>query len=141
MTNHDLDALLDEIGGVGETVTLFGDEWTLPTDVDAETMLRVQRLQMRVALAKRQGREVTEDEVVDDAVSLDKLVEVMAGSENYRAWVERGLGYRQMQAVAGRLFAIHSGDAGTPAGKGPKHGPVKRTPGRTGTGPRSVSSR
>lgn len=141
MTNHDLDALLDEIGGVGETVTLFGDEWTLPTDVDAETMLRVQRLQMRVALAKRQGREVTEDEVVDDAVSLDKLVEVMAGPENYRAWVERGLGYRQMQAVAGRLFAIHSGDAGTPAGKGPKHGPVKRTPGRTGTGPRSVSSR
>lgn len=130
---HDLDALLDEIDLKGETVTLFGQEWTLPSDVDADTMLRVQRLQMRAALAKRKGRELREDEVVDDNVSLDELVRRMAGDENYEAWVGLGLKYKGMQVVAGRLYAIHTDDGSSAEGKGPKHGPVKQTRKTTGT--------
>lgn len=131
---HDLDALLDEIDGNGVTVTLFGREWTLPTDVDAETMLRVQRLQMQVALAKRQGRDVDADAVLDDAVSLDDLVEAMAGPENFAEWRRLGLGYRGMQVIAGKLYAIHSGmDGEQQPGKGASGGRAKRTPTSTGT--------
>jgi len=133
-TTHDLDALLDEVTGKGETVRLFGETWTLPTDVDADTMLRVQRLQMRLALAKRQGRELHDDEIVDDAVSLDELVRRMAGDDNYDAWVERGLGYRGMQVIAGKLYAIHNGQGDESPGKGRKRGPVKRTRTTTGSG-------
>jgi hypothetical protein len=137
MSTHDLDALLDELDGKADTVTLFGQEWTLPVDVDAETMLRVQRLQMQVALAKKEGRKLGAEDVVDNNVDIDRLVETMAGAENYAAWVERGLGYRQLQAVAGRLYAIHNGEAGT-SGKGTKSGRGKRT--RTSTGTSRVTS-
>lgn len=141
MSTHDLDALLDEIDGKGETVTLFGEEWTLPPDVDAETMLRVQRLQMHVALAKRQGLEIDADQILDDAVSLDDLVEAMAGPENFAAWRERGLGYRGMQAVAGKLYAIHSGQGDTSPGKGRNGGRGKPTKTTTGSGQRKPRSK
>jgi hypothetical protein len=131
-TAHDLDALLNEIDGAGQTVLLFGREWTLPTDVDAETMLRVQRLQMQVALAKKNGVELSESDVVDDNVALDELVRRMAGDENYEAWRELGLGYKGMQLIAGRLYAIHNND-GSSEGKGPKHGPARQTRSRTGS--------
>lgn len=131
---HDLDALLDEIDGKGETVTLFDREWTLPTDVDAETMLRVQRLQMQLAIAKREGREVDADEVLDNTVSLDDLVEAMAGPENFAEWRRLGLGYRGMQVIAGKLYAIHSGMDGETPGKRASGGRAKPTKTSTGTG-------
>lgn len=132
MTAHDLDALLDEIDGNGDTVTLFGETWTLPTDVDAETMLRVQRLQMKLALAKRAGVAIADDDIVDDAITLEELVRKMAGDDNYTEWVRRGLGYKAMQVVAGQLYAIHSGDSDG-RGKGRSNGPAKRTRKRTAT--------
>lgn len=132
MTAYDLDHLLEELDGKGDTVTLFGEEWTLPSDVDAETMLRVQRLQMKLALAKRSNREVKPEDVVDDGIELDRLVESMAGADNFAAWRERGLGYRAMQMVAGKLYAIHSGE-GESRGKGQSSGPGKRTQKSTGT--------
>lgn len=123
-TTHDLDRLLAESIGEGETVTLFDREWTLPADVDAETMLRVQRIQMRVALAKKQGRELKEDEIVDDAVTLEDVIESMAGAENFAEWRKLGLGYKGMQVIAGKLYAIHNKDQ-SPSGKGQKPGQVK----------------
>lgn len=133
MSTHDLDALLDELAGKAETVTLFGETWTLPVDVDAETMLRVQRLQMRLALAKRDGHDLKPEDVVDDGVDLERLVEVMAGAENYAEWKRRGLGYRALSAVAGRLYGIHNEGSGG-SGKGSKRGAGKRTKTSTGSG-------
>lgn len=137
---HDLDALLDEVVGNGETVRLFGETWTLPTDVDAETMLRVQRLQMVALIAKREGREPDPEDVLDNEVDLETLVERMAGAENLAAWREKRnadgsptLGYRALQAIAGKLYAIHNGQGET-QGKGPKPGRAKQTRKRTGSG-------
>lgn len=137
---HDLDALLDEVTGNGETVTLFGETWTLPTDVDAETMLRVQRLQMLSLLAEKEGRDPDPAKVLENDVDLETLVERMAGADNYAAWRERGLGYRALQAVAGKLYAIHNGQ-GDATGKGRKPGQAKRTKTSTGTAPRKPRSR
>lgn len=140
-TTHDLDALLAEAAGEAPTVKLFGETWTLPVDVDAETMLRVQRIQTRVLLAKRAGVEIREEDVVDDAITLDQLVETMAGAENFAAWRAKTddqgrklLGYKALQVVAGKLFAIHSGMAQETQGKGRKRGQAKQTPKPTGTG-------
>lgn len=136
MTAHDLDKLLNELDGKADTVTLFGEKWTLPTDVDADTMLRVQRLQTKLALARREGREIDPAYVVDDDVPIDRLVEVMAGPENYAAWRERGLKYKALLVVAGRLYAIHNGDNGTSPGKARKPTQDRQPPKRTGSGQR-----
>ena len=130
MTAHDLDALLSELDDQGATVTLFGEEWTLPPDVDAETMLRVQRLQMKLALAKKTGKPVREDDVIDDAITVDQLVEKMAGPDNFAEWQRRGLTYRALLLIAGRLYAIHAGE--DEAGKG-SNGRAKRTRKNTGS--------
>lgn len=141
MTAYDLDHLLAELDDKGEPVTLFGKVWTLPADVDAETMLRVQRLQMAIVLARKQGRELNPDDVVDDNVTLDELVERMAGSENFAAWKAEkkadgtpALGYKALQVIAGKLYAIHSGE--DEAGKALSGGQGKRTRTSTGTGQR-----
>lgn len=131
MTN-DLDALLAELDQEGPKVTLFGEEWTLPADVDAETMLRMERMTYRVLLAHKSGKPLDPATVLDDAVTVNDLVRELAGEENLHEWLRRGLKYKQLTTVARTLYAIHNGEQ--EPGKGGSGGPVKPTRTRTGSG-------
>ena len=82
---------------------LFGRDWDLPGDVPAATMLKMQKLEL-----------IAETGVVPDGVdladlSVEALVGDFVGADVLAEWLGMGIKQRTLQAIAGRLYALHNG--------------------------------
>lgn len=82
---------------------LFGRDWDLPGDVPASTMLKMQKLEV-----------IAETGVIPDGVNLadlsvEALVGEFVGADVLTEWLNLGIKQRTLQAIAGRLYALHNG--------------------------------
>lgn len=125
---YDFDAAFAELDEAGIPFRLLGQVWQLPVDVPADVILRIQRLmgmvaEMEAAVAKAQASgepvEFDMDQVVAEDLSYERIVRQMVGDELVDKWVERGIGYRMLQAVSQRLFAIYTGQDPDAEGEAP----------------------
>lgn len=82
---------------------LLGKDWDLPGDIPAAVMLRMYKLE----------RLATTGQVPDGVdladITVEGMVRDFVGDTILQAWLEAGMTNRMMQAVAHRLYQIHSG--------------------------------
>ena len=150
---YDFDAAFAELDETGIPFRLLGEVWQLPTDVPADVILRIQRLmgmvaEMEAAVARAQETgepiEFDTDKVIAEDLSYERIVRQMVGDELVDEWVRRGIGYRMLQAVSQRLFAIYTGQ--DPDGDGLGEAPAanraaRRRAARKGTAKKAASKK
>jgi hypothetical protein len=90
--------------------TFLGQSWEVNRGVPAETILRLERLIVRIEQAERAGTPLADDVELDDGLTVEGLARRLAGDANVDAWLALGCSYQRLRDIASRLLAMHRGD-------------------------------
>lgn len=117
----DFDSFFEEIDGPKKpfTITLFGQEWTLPDDAGAGQILRLQRvrassLQLAIKSKADLAATLTDEEVAEfrsslEGFDIEKEARELLGDGNVTAWLKRGLPYPKLTSIFWWAVSVYEG--------------------------------